>query len=254
VAKVNAALETGTTGLWYGRLTEYLGTHARAATRDQALADLYEEYMYHHKWLRRHGEAVPEEASPEITIAEEVAGLGQLGESGGEVALFRYDLKAVSPRRLEECVKRMAYNRCDLQTQVQGLSAESMSVVPPGKKRNIAQILSHVCNAEEFYVSRLGPEADRVYESSLGMRVEDADRLSVFQRLETVRRGCVETLRQVVPGMGVRVFTRAEYTSYPDERWTAHKVLRRFLEHEREHIYNIREYLGLPPRGPILKP
>jgi hypothetical protein len=72
--------------------------------------------------------------------------------------------------------------------------------------------------------------------------------------METLRRGCVETLRRLVPSKGDQVFTRAQYTSYPDERWTAHKILRRFLEHEREHIYNIREYLGLSPRGPILKP
>ena len=32
MAKVYAALETGTTGLWYGRLTEHLGTHVRATT------------------------------------------------------------------------------------------------------------------------------------------------------------------------------------------------------------------------------
>lgn len=250
--KLTAALETGTSGLWYGRIAELLGTHARASTRASVLDELQSELLYHLEWMRRHGDEPPQVRGSKLVVGEEVSGIGQLGESGGEVALFRYDLKAVSPSLLEECVKRMGYNRSDLLAQVRGLSAESMSVVPPGKKRNIAQILSHVCNAEEFYASRLGPEADRVYESSLGVRVEEADRLPVFQRLETVRHGCVETLRQVAPGKGDRVFTRAEYTSYPGERWTAHKVLRRFLEHEREHIYNIREYLGLRPRGPVL--
>lgn len=251
--RLAAALETGTTGLWYGRFIDLLGTHVRAADRDAALEELKEELVYHQEWLRRHGETPPRLDSPAITVAEEVTGVNLLGESGGMVALFMYDVRAVPPSLLEECVRRMDYNRCDLLAQVRGLSAESMSVVPPGKKRNITQILSHVCNAEEWYVSRLGPEADRVYESSLGMSVEEADALPVLERLETVRRGCVETLRQVVSGKGDRVFTRAEYTSYPGERWTAHKVLRRFLEHEREHIYNIREYLGLRPRGPILK-
>jgi hypothetical protein len=108
-----------------------------------------------------------------------------------------------------------------------------------------------MCNAEEWYVSRLGPDADADYESSLGMTVKEADALPVSQRLETVRRGCVETLRRLVPSRGDRVFTRAQYTSYPDEKWTAHKILRRFLEHEREHIYNIRGYLGVPPRDPL---
>ena len=52
-----------------------------------------------------------------------------------------------------------------------------------------------------------------------------------------------DTLRQIVP-LKTGVFTRADFTSYPTEQWTARKVLRRFLEHEREHIYNIRWYLG----------
>jgi hypothetical protein len=81
------------------------------------------------------------------------------------------------------------------------------------------------------------------------MSVNDADKLQVFERLNTVRHACVETLTQIIPVKSDEVFTRPEYTNYPDERWTAHKVIRRFLEHEREHIYNIREYLGLSIRG-----
>jgi hypothetical protein len=251
---LGVALETGTTGLWYGRIIEHLGTHARSETRDGVLGDLHEEYVYHSEYLRRHGETPQKTTDAELTVSEEASGMCQLGESGGEVALFRYDIKPVSKRLLDDCIRWMGYNRADLLTQVRGLSDESMAYVPPGKSRSIPQILSHVCNAEEWYVSRLGPEADAVYESSLGMSVKEADALPVFQRLETVRRGCVKTLKQIAPGKGDTVFTRAEYTSYPDEMWTSHKVLRRFLEHEREHIYNIREYLRLPPRGPILKP
>jgi hypothetical protein len=189
-----------------------------------------------------------------LVVGEDVSGIAWLGESGGEVALFRYDVKPVSEKLLEDCVRWMGHNRADMLAQVRGLPAETMAHVPPGKKRNITQILGHVCDAEEWYVSRLGPDAQALYESSLGMAVREADALPTLQRMETVRRGCVETLRRLVPSKGDQVFTRAQYTSYPDERWTAHKILRRFLEHEREHIYNIREYLGLSPRGPILKP
>jgi hypothetical protein len=254
MTEAGVALETGTTGLWYGRIIEHLGTHARSETRDGVLGGLHEEYAYQIEWLRRHGETPQNATDTQLTISEEASGIGQLGESGGEVALFRYDIKPVSKGLLDDCVRWMSHNREDLLTQVWGLSDESMAYVPRGKKRSITQILSHICNAEEWYVSRLGPEADAVYEPSLGMSVKEADALPVFQRLETVRRGCVKTLKQIAPGKVDTVFTRAEYTSYPDEMWTSHKVLRRFLEHEREHIYNIREYLYLPPRGPILKP
>jgi len=250
----SVALETGSTGLWYGRLIEYVGTHARAESRDALLKGLMEEYVYHREWLRQHGDEPPRAKATELVVLEEVSGMGRLGESGGEVALFRYDVKPVSEKLLEDCIRWMGYNRADLLAQVQGLPAETMAHVPPGKRRNITQILGHVCDAEEWYVSRLGPDAQALYESSLGMAVKEADAQPIFERMGVVRSGCVETLNQSVPSKGDQVFTRAQYTSYPDERWTAHKVLRRFLEHEREHIYNIRWYLGLSPRGPILKP
>jgi predicted RNase H-like HicB family nuclease len=246
--KLTAALETGTTGLWYGRIAELLGTHARALTRAGVLDELQSELLYHVEWMRSHGDEPPQVRDSKLVVGEEVSGMGRLGESGGEVTLFRYDIKPVSNKLLADCIRWMGHNRADLLAQVKDLPAETMAHVPSGKKRSITQILGHVCNAEEFYVSRLGPDTDRLYENSLDMSVKEADALPVFERLGVVRRGCVETLRQLVPSKGDRVFTRAEYSSYPDEKWTAHKVLRRFLEHEREHIYNIRGYLGVPPR------
>ena len=80
------------------------------------------------------------------------------------------------------------------------------------------------------------------------MKVEEADKLPINERLSTVRQACITTLEELI-SVKTGVFTRAEYTNYPDERWTPKKVLRRFLEHEREHIYNIRWYLGEPPRA-----
>ena len=246
--KPTAALETGTTGLWYGRIAELLGTHARASTKAGVLDELQSELLYHVEWIKRHGDEPPQVRDSKLVVREEVSGMGRLGESGGEVALFRYDIKPVSEKLLADCIRWMSHNRADLIAQVKDLPAKTMAHVPSGKKRNITQILGHVCNAEEFYVSRLGPDADNLYESSLGMSVKEADALPAFERLRVVRGGCIETLRRIVPLREDQVFTRAEYTSYPDEKWTAHKVLRRFLEHEREHTYNIREYLGLPRR------
>jgi predicted RNase H-like HicB family nuclease len=250
--KLTALLETGTTGLWYGRIAELLGTHARASTRANVLDELQSELLYHSKWMMSHGDEPPRARNYEIVVGEEASGITQLGESGGEVALFRYDVRPVSKRLLDDCFRWMGNNRADLLDQVKDLPPQIMAHVPHGKKRNITQILGHVCNAEEFYLSRLGPEADQLYESSLDMSVKEVDALPIFDRLETVRHGCLETLRRLVPSKGDQVFTRAEYTSYPDERWTTHKVMRRFLEHEREHIYNIRDYLGVPQRGPHL--
>jgi hypothetical protein len=44
-------------------------------------------------------------------------------------------------------------------------------------------------------------------------------------------------------------FVRKAYTKYPAEAWTLRKVLRRFLSHEREHIWTMERTLGEPRTG-----
>jgi hypothetical protein len=84
--------------------------------------------------MRRHGDEPPRVRSPKLVVGEEASGIGQLGESGGEVALFRYDVKPVSKELLEDCLRWMGYNRADLLAQVENLPAETMAHVPVGRR------------------------------------------------------------------------------------------------------------------------
>jgi hypothetical protein len=242
------AVEQGTTRKWYGRCIEVLGTIAWAGGKGELLKELEKELDYHMTWLRYHGERVPTLDDVSLTIVEEVHNISELGESGGEVALFHYDRNPVAPEDMQYFFRLMAHNREDLLTVVRNLSEDQLSIKPQGKLRTITDILHHVCNAEEFYISRLGPEADTLYETYAGLPIATVDTLPLFQRLQVVRNACCKTLKDTIPDRGNTIFTREEYTNYPHEKWTAHKVMRRFLEHEREHIYNIQEYLGEPTR------
>ncbi len=245
---LNAAIECGDAGIWYGRIIQLLGTHARATCRDEILSELKAEISYHLYWLRRYGERVVYAGTEELSIKEEVTGIRELGQSGGEVALFDFDQQSIDAKLMKTVFRYMDHNRSDLLDICRGLDDEQLGHTPLGKGRNIAGILQHICNAEEFYISRLGRDADAIYEKHLDMPVSQADGLPIFARLEVVRTACVKTLEELIPSRHEGVFQRAEYTHYPEERWTAFKVLRRFLEHEREHIYNIRGYLNVPMR------
>ncbi len=246
---IEAAIEHGNTGLWYGRLTEFPGTHGRARDREVLLKDLQEELEYHLRWLRRHQEPVPQLSNPAIRVVEEVEGVSELGESGGEVAFFEFDRQTVDEKCFGILKRYMVHNREDLVNTVVDLDRKTLSKTPEGKQRSIFDILAHVCNAEEFYLSRLGEEADQLYQMNLGMEMSEADELPILERLGVIRTACIRTLKQLLPEKKEGEFTRIDYTTYPSERWSLYKVLRRFLEHEREHIYNIREYLGLAPRS-----
>ncbi|MFW9918028.1 MAG: DinB family protein [Candidatus Thorarchaeota archaeon] len=248
---LDVAIENGTTSLWYGRVIGFLGTHARAVNKSELLNELVAEGRYHMRWLQRHGEPSPSIEDPDLNIREEITGIDELGESGGEVALFDFDIVQIEEKLLSTALRYMGYNRLDLLDLCKSVNVERLNEIPTGKGRSIEDILQHVCNAEEFYTSRLGMEADETYERHLGMPVADADELPIMKRLDVVRNACIKTLRDLIPIKGESIFQRQEYTSYPKEEWTAHKVVRRFLEHEREHIYNIREYLKTPIRPSV---
>lgn len=246
--KVSAALEHGTTTLWYGRIVDFPGTIARASEREILLKELEEELTYHLHWLQQHNELPPSFEKGHITVREEVYNIPNLGESGGEVALFESDKRVVSHNMLNTLFRLMDYNRADLLTLVESIPQGQLINVPPEKGRSIVDILHHVCNAEEFYKSRLGEEADQKYAEYAGMSEQEIDALPILDRLHTVRKACMRTLKELIPEKKDRIFTRSEYTDYPHEKWTAYKIMRRFLEHEREHYYNILEYLHQPKR------
>lgn len=241
-------VEKGTTRKWYGRCTEFPGTIAWGESKDGLLAELEKELTYHISWLRHHKEQVPAFERTTLTLDEEMHNICELGESGGEVAFFQWDRNPVTPEDMQYFFRLMAYNREDLLTVAENLSDDQLAIKPEGKLRTITDILHHICNAEEFYLSRLGPDADALYQRHAGLPITTVDALPIFQRLRVVRSACCRTLEDMIPGRGSSIFTREEYTEHPDEKWTAHKVMRRFLEHEREHIYNIQEYLGEPLR------
>jgi predicted RNase H-like HicB family nuclease/uncharacterized damage-inducible protein DinB len=244
----SVAIEEGTTGMWYGRFIDFPGTHARADKKSSLLQELHEELLFHVQWLHRHGEPAPSLSSPDVEIAEEVIGIRDLGESGGEVALFQYDIHPVDEEELQQFFILMQYNREDVLSLIDTMPQQSLHHIPEGKTRTILDILNHVCNAEEFYISRLGKKADSLFEYHAGMVEKDRDALSLNERMEVVRTAAVKTLNILVREKEDSIFTRSEYAIYPHEKWTAHKVLRRFLEHEREHYYNIKAYLHQPLR------
>lgn len=243
----SVAIEQGTTNIWYGRFIDFPGTIARALSRQLLLKELEEELNYHVKWLRNHGEITALE-NFKLIVREEVKDVVDLGESGGEVALFEFDKQSVTQEKMKFSFLLMDYNRKDLLNLVLSISQEQMEHTPPGKNRNILEILTHLCNAETFYLSRLGTKSDRRYEENAGMSEDEIDELPIFERLDVVRKACKKTFEELIPDKKDTLFTRRKYSKHHGEIWTAHKVMRRFLEHEREHYYNIQEYLGIPIR------
>jgi len=238
----SAAIEHGTTGRLYGRIIELPGTISRGNEEAQLLSGLKLLLRNHLTWLGREEES-ERLNSCEIVVVERILGIPDLGESGGCTALFEYDKCIVTSNQLSHFLWLMDRSRTTLLQLIDRIPPRTLKEKLPNSERSGSKVLAHICNAEEWYKSRLGANADEEYERNIGMPLEQLDKLPPLQRMPIVRRGCTAVLRELVPTMGSKVFTRSEYTSYPEEQWTAYKVLRRYVEHEREHFFSLKDKL-----------
>jgi len=218
------------------------GCIVRALSRDEALCRLPNAIRDYHAWLCRHGEPAPPDEEPvEIEVAGESTGFGPF-DPGDAAALFPPDREFVTPEGMEHHFRLMAYARADLLALVRDLPDEVLDWQPDSQSFSIRRLLRHVGNAEEWYVSRL------VLPETLPPEWEHDEDLPVFEFLEMERRTAVARLRQLTEEERSGVFYPAHWTQHPEEPWTVRKVLRRFLEHEREHIAQVREILATQRR------
>ncbi|MCR4428573.1 MAG: DinB family protein [Caldiserica bacterium] len=209
------------------------GCISKGDSLDQALAKLPGEIEDYRRWISSH---FPQKSTGSnfwelIEVQEGVAPF----ESGDAAALFQLDLYPPDDQEMEEYFLRMEASRKDLLNLISSMGEEELKKERVPGKRTIEKILWHIAHAEEWYISRLGiiPDFDDL-ENFQG---------TVFELLKAVRKLAYKRLRSLSPLERTTVFRIPEFTDNPDEPWTLRKTLRRFLEHEREHLRNIRELL-----------
>jgi len=235
-------LEIDPSGLTMAHVAGLPGCIVRASDREQALHRLPASILSHHAWLRHHGEDAPTGGeTPEIEVAGESWGFGPF-MSGDMAALFPPDQDPISLAEMEPFFRLMAHSRADLLDLVANLPDDVLDWHPDPDTRTIRQVLRHVGNAEEWYVSRI------VAAEALPPEWEQDQDLPIFEFLKMERRATLDLLRELGEEERSRIFHPARWTRHPEEPWTARKVLRRFLEHEREHTEEVREHLGLHRR------
>ncbi|UCH57892.1 MAG: type II toxin-antitoxin system HicB family antitoxin [Candidatus Bathyarchaeota archaeon] len=223
---------------WYAHVAELPGCFTRGETHEEVLNSLPKEIDRHLSFLREKG--CPSTETTMFLVAQEIHDIAELGEAGGAVALFDTDERPVCKKDLEIFLELIQWNREELLRVVCPLPKEARDARPIHDKWTINETLNHVANAEEWYISRLGEAIQEECEGYIERLDSSLQEDDVLKRLAVTRQGAVHALRAAF-SRGVRgTFTRAKYAHYPEERWTFRKVLRRFVEHEREHINTIK--------------
>jgi uncharacterized damage-inducible protein DinB/predicted RNase H-like HicB family nuclease len=237
MSRYSVYLEIGDEGQCMAHVLDLPGCAVRAMNREVVLHRLPSAIVEYYAWLRYHGETVPSEDEPiEIEFAEESTGFGPFNP-GDAAALFSPDKKPVFPGEMEDYFRLIGYARDDLLRTVKELPEEVLDWQAGPLASSIRRLLRHIGNAEQWYVSRLVPS------KTLPPEWEHDEHLPIFEFLEMERRTALERLRQLTDQERVEIFRPTQWTNHPEEPWTTRKVLRRFLEHEREHTDQIREML-----------
>jgi len=185
------------------------GASARGKTVEEAKQNIrtaIEEYL---ALLRDVGEPVPKAGETIHLEFEEV-----------DTTTFLTDYDALRPNEMETLFRWMAVSRQELMDLVKNLPEEALDWKADDDTLSIRDILCHIADADLWYTDRLKqwPEAP-------------------IYRLAATRGVALERLRALSEE------ERARVTVHQGEEWTPRKVVRRMLEHEREHIAQLRELI-----------
>ena len=132
--------------------------------------------------------------------------------------IFPSDYNPIMPNEAEQLVQWLEVSRDELLETVSKLPKDALDWKPNPNVMSIREILDHVANSDWWYVQRL-----------------HAWPANTFERLAATRALVGESLR------GLTDEERNRVTVHYGEEWTARKVARRALEHEREHLQQIRD-------------
>jgi predicted RNase H-like HicB family nuclease/uncharacterized damage-inducible protein DinB len=201
-------------------MLDLLGCVLQRDTTDEAVAAAPDEIQAYLGYLRRHGEKV----DPNENIETNVAAHNTEGLFSGQ-ALWPQDLKPLEPAALARYVRWLEWSRADLLVLVKGIDEKSLRAKPP-KGRSLGDVLLHVLGADKSYVYALvGPL------KPMGEPTNAAERgdLDLRIALREARAVAIDRLKKLTPIERARVRKAGQST------YSAHRVIRRMLEHEWEH-------------------
>jgi len=226
LARYRACLEVGNGGACMAHVPELLGCFAVGSTREEALERLRGAISEYLAWLAKHREApVPSAESErvEIEVVEQVSTAGDYPPEASEpVALFAADQEPISYHDLQTAVRLMEHARHDLLEFLRDVPDGLLHWRPRPDEPSIDETLLHMAQVEASFLARLEEESQQ----------------PPFPQLTAVRSWAYHRLSRLTEAELSRL------TTHGGEKWSARKVVRRFLEHDREHTGYIRSLLA----------
>jgi predicted RNase H-like HicB family nuclease/uncharacterized damage-inducible protein DinB len=207
------------------------GCVAFGPTTDQAIENTRDAIRERLEFLRRHGERPPDPEPIELFVADHVIERKLLGFGQQIFATDREPLTA------DEAARQLRWAEWSREELVSAARAQEQPLIesPPTGGRSAAAILSHVAGSEWSYVSlTLGTLAGA---SAVLAAIEGAGN-EPWAAFAAERETVIARLRAMTAAERTRLVEREDRPPR-----TARRMLRRMLEHEWEHVLELRSRL-----------
>ncbi len=210
-----------------------LGFKAPSGDAAMALAPLRLEAEV--DWARKAGFDVFPDGLPQVALAGAVT-VDVAVAAGDTEDIFGPEMAALTDDYLAFIREYLKITRAPLLELARRLPATVLGWRPGKNKRTIGEVIGHVADGEAFYLVRLEtPEA-----ATRELWTEyAAPKQDLVERLEWTRSRTLERLA----GLTADDRHRVSRHDPRGETWTARKVLRRLIWHERYHTRQIEAYL-----------
>ncbi len=208
---------------WVAYVFDHPGCFSSATTQEEAIAHAPARIAEYFEWLSSYDCARPARSEPiTVEVTEVFHSFTSTSDPDYIVnALFEDDRRLLTREEVEEGRSILSYSRHDLSALVQQIPTAKLTQPIPGEKReSIAGILDHIAWAEWWYFERLNLAFPRNE-----MRGDPLTKLEKARAQTRARLSELVGNTQVVERVG--------------EEWSARKVLRRTLWHERDHTQHI---------------
>lgn len=211
---------------WVAWVLDLPGCFSSGVTQEDAVSLLPASVAAYREWLVHHGLRAADEP---IDIDSESIEVFRAFKSEGDHlvnAFFAGDRRALAMNDVARGLALLDCSRRDLLALPAPLSPSlHLRPIDGELHGSLAGILSHVAGAEQWYLSHWGRAVPRT-----DLPAEP------LAQLEVVRRRTRRTLARLVGDEAV--------VTHRGERWSARKLLRRALWHERDHTQHIARLLA----------
>lgn len=211
---------------WIVWVFEHFGCFARDATRQKALAKTPKVIADYHDWLEGYdstGQTTAEQVEVEL-IEEHTAFISE--DDFIVNAFFEHDRRLLTDDDVYHVAWLFECTRNDLMQVIRKLDTERLDrPIEEEVQKSIRGVIRHIALSERWCFDKIDLAQKR-------STVPD----DIFAALESVR---AHSLRQLPSMVGNDTIGH-----FKQEVWSARKVLRRALWHERTHTQQIARYLG----------